>query len=624
MRFMGKKRSRSWLRKKHDLQKFLLFASVIPLILLGYFVSYQNKTLPNTYFASQQISGRDREETAKIISAIIDDFEKRGLTLEVGDQVESFKLSDLGIEINKHKTLEKVFASKHSNYLGSTLLIWLRAPFLKTFIGPQYSVNYYQLGKITENSLAKYEKPVKNASIILEGNEAKIADAQSGSVVDKSALLSSLYQSIDSLSPRKIKTLFIEESPLTSHDQAVRALDKVKNLEQRQIVLNFGFDRWRIAGSDLFDFLKFYPYGYEDNYVLALNFGKSPIAVTELEYGNDTKPPLEVSLDRDKIDKYISQIGAGVDKPTIDATLRFENGKVVQFSPAQDGQKLDTALTKQLILDKISIDDISFEKEITINLPVKVSRAAIASSEINSLGIRELVGRGVSYFAGSIANRIYNIGLGASLINGTLVKPGDNFSFDKLVGPVSAEQGFKQAYVIQKGRTVLDDGGGICQVSTTVFRAALNAGLPIVARTAHAYRVGYYEQRGFKPGFDATIWSPSVDFQFKNDTDHSVLVQAVVDRANAKLQVDIYGTSDGRKVEISDAVVSNISAPPAVKYQDEPTLPKGTVKQVDFEAWGATSVFSRKVYKGDQKIIDEVFKSYFKPWQAVYLVGTGG
>ena len=168
-----------------------------------------------------------------------------------------------------------------------------------------------------------------------------------------------------------------------------------------------------------------------------------------------------------------------------------------------------------------------------------------------------------------------------------------------------------------------DDGGGICQFSTTIFRAALDAGLPIVTRTAHSYRVGYYEQGGNKPGFDATVFAPAVDFQFKNDTDHHILVQTVVDRTNAKLQVDFYGMRDGRKVEISTPVVSNVVPALPNKYQDDPTLPKGTTKQVDFSAQGATSVFTRKVYKNDKLLIDDVFKSNYRPWQAVFLVGTG-
>jgi len=326
----------------------------------------------------------------------------------------------------------------------------------------------------------------------------------------------------------------------------------------------------------------------------------------------------------EKVDKLIEDISVSVNQPTVDATLEVSGNKVTRFIPAQDGQVLDAAVLKKLLLDKISIESISQDKVISIDLPVKVTKAKIANQEVNNLGIVELLGTGVSYFAGSIANRIYNIVLGTSLINGTIVAPGEVFSFNALVGPVSAEQGFKQAYVIQKGRTVLDDGGGICQVSTTVFRAALNSGLPIVKRTAHAYRVSYYEQRGFKPGFDATIFSPSVDLQFKNDTSRHILVQAKVDKANARLQVDIYGTSDGRRVEISEPVVSNVTPPPEPKYEEDATLAKGTVKQVDFAAHGATSIFTRKVYRGSELIINDTIRSNFRPWQAVYLVGTGG
>jgi vancomycin resistance protein YoaR len=352
--------------------------------------------------------------------------------------------------------------------------------------------------------------------------------------------------------------------------------------------------------------------------------GKNLIFLNEFKYADTPERFLEVNLDPRKLETFVGDIAKSLDRPTVDATLKFEAGKVVEFTPAKDGRKLDSLLTKGLILDKISINDISVEKEITIKLPVTVTVAKIANEEINSLGIKELLGRGISYFAGSIPNRIHNLSLGSQRISGTLVKPGETFSFNKAVGEVSGATGYKQAYVISKGRTVLDDGGGICQVSTTTFRAALNAGLPIVSRTAHAYRVGYYEQKGFKAGLDATVWAPSVDLQFKNDTEKHLLVQVIVDRTNSKLEIDIYGTGDSRRVEITDPIISNQKPPPDDKYEDDPTLPKGTIKQIDFAAWGATSIFARKVYKGDELIINETFKSVYRPWQAVYLIGTGG
>ncbi len=200
-----------------------------------------------------------------------------------------------------------------------------------------------------------------------------------------------------------------------------------------------------------------------------------------------------------------------------------------------------------------------------------------------------------------------------------LIPPGEVFSFTNTVGDITAATGFKQAYVIKSGRTVLDDGGGICQVSTTLFRAALNAGLPIVSRTAHAYRVGYYEQ-GYAPGIDATIYYPSVDFQFKNDTPKYLLIQTRV--IGTSLTIDLYGTSDGRTTSMTKPVITSQTPPPPEIRQDDPTLPKGTVKQVDFAAWGANVSFSRKVVRQGEVLQNEVFRSNYRPWQAVFLVGT--
>ena len=248
-----------------------------------------------------------------------------------------------------------------------------------------------------------------------------------------------------------------------------------------------------------------------------------------------------------------------------------------------------------------------------------VVKPKIQTSAVNSLGIKELIGRGISNFAGSIPNRIYNVNLTASKINGVLIPPGATFSFNSTVGDITAATGFKQAYVIKEGRTVLDDGGGVCQDSTTLFRAVLNAGLPVIKRTAHAYRVGYYEQ-GFPPGLDATVFYPSVDFQFKNDTTSHILIQAYV--SGLTLYVDLYGTSDGRAVNLTKSVITNQTPPPPELRQDDPSLPKGTVKQVDFPAWGAQVSFSRTVKRGSETLIKETFKSSYKAWQAVYLVGT--
>ncbi|MBI2033032.1 MAG: VanW family protein, partial [Candidatus Levybacteria bacterium] len=149
----------------------------------------------------------------------------------------------------------------------------------------------------------------------------------------------------------------------------------------------------------------------------------------------------------------------------------------------------------------------------------------------------------------------------------------------------------------------------------------LNAGLPIVERHAHAYRVHYYEEDS-PPGIDATIYVPTVDFKFKNDTGHYILIQNVVDPISLRLTFFLYGTKDNRQVTLSEPVITSQTPAPEPLYQDDPTLPKGTVKQVDFAASGASVFFTREVKKNGETIISEKFVSNFKPWQAVYLRGT--
>lgn len=589
-----------------------------------YFLLFAGKTLPNTYFGNLNISGKNQEETTQIITNYIDNYEKQAQIILIGQKKLSVPLKDLGITFNKNASFEELITRQKPDNFWQFVKNHLYAIIVKSKIKPSYSLNYFQAADSLNGLLPLYESSPIDSTIKFVDGQAVVSKSSDGILVDRIKLIGDISNKIDSLSNEEVTVNYVSSEPTIREDQAQKAQDRVRQLDSQKIELYFEREKWPISQDKLLSLLQFLPSDQGETGYLTITTGRHKVNVQGIEFTGKLKPILEVKVNEKEISSIIAQIANSINKPTVDALIEFDGQKATYFSAASDGQELDTILTKNLILEKISIGNLSYDKNISIKLPVLVTRAKIANDEINSLGIRELVGSGVSYFAGSIPNRRFNIELGSKLISGTVVPPGEVFSFTKIVGPVSAEQGFKQAYVINKGRTVLDDGGGICQVSTTVFRAALNSGLPIVKRIAHAYRVGYYEQKGFKPGFDATIFSPSVDLQFKNDTANHILVQARVDLTNSRLQVDIYGTRDGRRVEISDAVVSNITSPPQPLNQDDPTLPKGVVKQVDFEAYGATSVFTRKVFRGDQVIIDETFKSNFRPWQAVFLVGTGG
>lgn len=329
-----------------------------------------------------------------------------------------------------------------------------------------------------------------------------------------------------------------------------------------------------------------------------------------------------LKMNNEYLDETLNLLSNNINIESQDALFQFSGGKVAVFKPSKSGRRLDIETGKKLITSLLTdLDANSNEEVLTIPLPIETVLPSITTENSNEFGIRELLGRGTSKFVGSIPGRVHNIELAAARLNGKMIPPGEIFSFNDALGDVSATTGYQPAYIIKDGRTILGDGGGVCQVSTTVFRAALYSGLPIVERHAHSYRVSYYEQDS-GPGIDATVFAPSYDLKFKNDTPAHILIQAKTDRVNYTLTFEFFGTSDGRKAEVGKPVILSQSAPPPDLYQDDPTLSKGVVKQVDWKAWGAKVTFDYKVTKDSEVIFDKTFFSNFQPWQAVFLRGT--
>jgi len=367
--------------------------------------------------------------------------------------------------------------------------------------------------------------------------------------------------------------------------------------------------------------------GYDTNIAAtqAYLIGRSPYFLSNIRekfFSKTITIPLSITWNAEEFDALVQSLQPQVEIPVQDALFTFENGKVSAFKASLDGKGLDKdELTKrfeQAIKEALRKQS----KEITILIPTVTIKPAVTTDKANSFGIREKIGTGFSMFSGSIPGRIHNVALGSSRLNGVIIRPGETFSFNQAIGDVSAATGYQPAYIIKDGRTVLGDGGGMCQVSTTLFRAALNAGLPITERHEHSYRVHYYEEGGFKPGLDATVFSPTEDLKFTNNTPASILIQTTVDTENLTATFDLYGTSDGRKAEIYDHQVWGIVPPPPPLYQDDPTLPVGTIRQVDFDSWGAKASFKYKVTRGTEIMTQQDFFSNYRPWQAVFLKGT--
>lgn len=327
-----------------------------------------------------------------------------------------------------------------------------------------------------------------------------------------------------------------------------------------------------------------------------------------------------LTVNQKLVDNLVASVSATLDVPVVEPKFRLVGKKVVEFRQGSPGQSVD----REILGNRVVTSTLSSSVDTTIEIPLVAIAPTTPSGDISaeSLGVKERIGHGTSRYRGSIASRKHNIKITAERLDGVLIKPGDTFSFNDTVGDVSRETGYKEAYVIKDGRTVLGDGGGVCQDSTTLFRTVMNAGLPVVERRAHSYRVGYYEQDS-PPGFDATVFAPTTDFKFKNDTPAYLLIQATANHTTDTLTIDLWGMSDGRVATTTKPIVTDVIPPPEDLYQDDPTLPAGTVKQVDWKAPGAKVTFTYSVTRQGEELLKKTFVSLYRPWQAVFLRGTG-
>lgn len=295
------------------------------------------------------------------------------------------------------------------------------------------------------------------------------------------------------------------------------------------------------------------------------------------------------------------------------AEFEYDGKKVLKFQPHQLGIEIDWEVLAKDLFASLST------KEGSVVVVTKDAEPKIKLEDLNSLGLKELIGTGRSEFAGSPKNRIHNITVGMNSLKNILIAPGETFSLMKALGPIDGPAGYLEELVIKDNKTQPEFGGGLCQIGTTTFRAAMGAGFPIVERRNHSYQVGYYFENGVS-GTDATIYDPKPDFRFKNDTAHWVLLDPHL--KGTTLDFNFWGTSDGRKA--SRTVPKKLAAQPAPPKKEilTTTLPPGKVKCTEKAHAGATMLFTYTVEYADGTVKKEDFQSYYKPWAEVCLVGV--
>ena len=563
------------------------------LIYLGYHLAYWQKIYPGIKILNQPIGNKTISETDLFLkNYLLSQNQPEFLSLFFEGQQWTLDLKEVNFSFDNNLTSQKAFQIGRSGQAWGDFQNKIKVWFQGKNLPLNYSLEAKKLEEKIDDLATQIFVPAIEPTIKVNRSQPQslsqiiIEQGKDGQEIDKRKFLGIINQQLIWANFNPIEIPVLKVSPALTPQQMEETKKRAEKFLGKKLTLTISENSWELDENELIGFLSF---------------------------NND--------FEQDKIANWVKDLSGAINREPENAAFQFADGRVTEFRPARDGQVLDQKKTIDLIVQDLRKIE-NEEKMITLNLPIITTPPIVKTADVNDLGIKELVGVGVSFFQGSIANRIHNIQISSSRLNGLLIPPGEVFSFNQKLGEVYQLTGYKEAYIIKEGRTILGDGGGVCQASTTLFRAALNAGLPIIERRAHAYRVSYYEQNS-QAGLDATVFAPTVDLKIQNDTPAHLLLQTYVDLKNQKLTYEFYGTNDDRQVIIGKSKIWDQISPPPDLYQDDPTLPEGRIKQIDWKAWGAKVAFDYKVEKNSEILQNRTFYSNYRPWQAIFLKGVG-
>lgn len=343
----------------------------------------------------------------------------------------------------------------------------------------------------------------------------------------------------------------------------------------------------------------------------------TPYLVTRAQFApwigfNAKRGAVNLAINKEPVEDFLKILEKEVNVEPVNPKFEMVDGKVKEFEIPKSGIKIDREAT----IANITSQFIELGNSV-ISLSVVEVPPIISSNEFSTYGIKEIVAMGKTDLGNSPKNRRHNIAVGVAKMNGTLIAPGEEFSALKTLGLVDGEHGFLEELVIKENVTKPEFGGGLCQVSTTLFRATLNAGLPVTSRRNHSYRVPYYEP---PVGKDATIYDPAPDYRFINDTAHYLLLQGRVEGNGVVFE--FWGTKDNRSQTQTDPILYNILPPPPKKMVITDTLPPGKVKCTERAHAGGTADFTYTITYPSGEVKEQKFHSVYKPWGEVCVRGA--
>ncbi len=456
---------------------------------------YQDKVLPRTFIGEKNFGGMTSKEARTTLNQLINRSQDQQLNFKGGDFSYDVSLKELEVNYDKlqNKTIDNLLSIGRQGALGKIISQTLKSIFTKNTIRASFDYDKTELNEFLMLIAKDIDKEERDATIEIEDNEAVVISEQLGQKFSLAENRSLTLEHIGSFSFDKLISFRIEKIlPKISSQVAQEALVETQALMGRQLTLKAGDKTFQIYPQDVSEMIEFVARLKKDDE--ENNNGK-----------NNSRYILSPEISTAKVFQLTEKISSEIYQEPRDPEFEVSGGKVVAFQLAQTGYELEKEKSVDQIIEAIKKD------QKVVELPVKITEPTIASNNPEEIGLRELIGEGTTNFSGSPQNRRHNISVGANSFDGVLINPGEEFSMIKYLGPVEASTNYLPELVIKEDRTIPEYGGGLCQVSTTMFRAALDAGLKITERQNHSYRVRYYEP---PVGMDATIYLPKPDFKF--------------------------------------------------------------------------------------------------------------
>ncbi len=583
-----------------------LFITLLSLVIAGFEIQYAGKIFPGVSIAGQDLSGfTPNQATERIAGNLPYSLEGR-IAFQDGGKLWVAAPLELGLFLDAESSAQAAYRHGRRGGLFQRLSDQYEAWTTGIDLPPFMVYDERSAQRYLENIAAEVNRPVIEAELGLTGIEVQVRSGQIGRTVNIESSLAGLAAQFASLTDGIIP-LVVEETPPVILDVTEQA-EIAQNILSAPLELGIANPSEGDPGPWTFD---------PQTLVTMLNIER-----VSMPDGDR----YQVGLNTDDLRRFLESLAPELAVAPVNARFIFndDTDELDLLESAVIGRSLQVDETIQAINTHLAGGEHTIALAFDLEEPLAKDNSTTAD-----LGITELVNEETSYFYGSSASRIQNIEAASSRFHGLLVAPGETFSMATALGDVSLDNGYAEALIIFGDRTIKGVGGGVCQVSTTLFRNVFFAGFPVEERYQHAYRVYYYEltagntHNANLAGLDATVYVPLVDFKFTNDTPYWLLMETYVNVAARSLTWKFYSTSDGREVDWQTTGLRNRVDPPEPIYLESPDLAKGEIKQVDWAVEGADVSVTRTVTRDGQVYLEDAFHTHYVPWRAVFEYGPG-